>query len=514
MSRKRILGSAALAAALSAGLALPPAPASAGADDFVGGLVGGAIGSVIGNAISRPRAEPQRERVIVREHVVRERAPRPAVNWAQREENRRIQTALNYFGFGAGAPDGILGRNSRSAIGAYQAFLGGASTGHLTAYETQYLLSSYDRAIAGGPQVGQLVAQYGQGPRGLLLAYQQPNPQIVVQTPPIVMQQPAPPMVIAAAQPPVVVQPQAPQVTLGQPPTTQVVVNNQPAAAAPQPTAAAPAPQPEVQVAAVQPAPSEPEPEAEPAPAMMPSFIGGAVEASMAGFCNKANLVSASNGGMISVASLPQADPTQALSEQFCLARTYAIDEGEKLSSSVQGVSLADMQAQCAAFAPSMRDYVAAMVAKRPDEATSDLQTFVIQTGMPPQQLAANSKICLGIGYRTDSADIALASALVLVGLGEAGYGEMLAHHMAQGFGAPKRLDRAADWYDHTVTALDAGAQRVVAPGMADRPMILRAAATRLRGGQASAAPPSQPAAVVPSFGMPAPVTPAQPVNN
>jgi len=51
---------------------------------------------------------------------------------------------------------------------------------------------------------------------------------------------------------------------------------------------------------------------------------------------------------------------------------------------------------------------------------------------------------------------------------------------------------------------------RVVAPGVTERPALLRAAAVRLRGGQPAVATPQQ--AVAPMFGMPA--APAQTVNN
>ena len=251
----------------------------------------------------------------------------------------------------------------------------------------------------------------------------------------------------------------------------------------------------------------EPAPEPAPAPAAMPSFIGGPVEASMASFCNKTNLVTSTNGGMITAASLTDAADTGIiLGEQFCLARAYVMDAGERLSATVQGVTLAEMQSQCAAFAPTMRDYVAGLVAQSPTETTNDLQAFVIKTGMNPAQLAANARICLSIGYRTDGADIALASALVLVGLGEAAFGEVLGHHLAQGFGVPKRLDRAADWYDAAILAMEAGAERVVAPGLEDRLALLQAAALRLRGGMPGQGPVQaagpQPVAL-PSFALP-----------
>ncbi len=447
-----------------------------GAEGLIGGVVGGIIGGAIAGQAAKPAepAEPKiQERVIIRERTVN----RPATNSYEREQNRNVQNALNYFGFDVGAPDGALGPRSRNAISQYQATLNFPVTGHLSEYERSFLLSSHARAQANAVQSAQIAAQYG-GQRGILVAYQQTQAAgAVMNTQPIVM----------APQPQIVVQQ----------PQPQVVINTAQPPAEPQPqlAAAAPAPAPE-----------------KPAAAMMPSFIGGGVEASMASFCNKTSLVSSSNGGMLTVAAVsdPAVDPATALGEQFCLARTYAIDEGERLTAQVQGVTLAQMQEQCAAFAPTMRDHVAGMVAKPPSDSTSDLQTYVISSGMNPSQLSANAKICLSIGYRSDSADVALASSLVLVGLGEAAYGEMLAHHLAQGFGAPRRLDRAADWYDATVSALESGAVRVVAPGVAERPALLRAASYRLRGGQPAAPAPQQ--ALAPMFGMP--TAPAQSVNN
>jgi hypothetical protein len=492
---------ASLAAVLALSLAVPTA-ARADAGSFIGGVVGGIIGGAIGSQANRPA--PQRERVIIEErrYVAPRPAPvRPQVSSYEREQNRQVQTALNYFGFPVGAPDGVLGRQSRSAISEYQALLGFPVTGYLTDYERSFLMSSHARAQSNGMQTAQLMQQMGMGQRGVLVAYhtnQTAGAVMNVQPPAFVQQQPT--IVVQQPQPQVIVQQPTPQVVVSaapQPETPQVVIHN--TVQAPAAPAEAPQAEPETRLAAA---------EAPAAPSMMPSFIGGPVEASMASFCNKTSLVSQTTGGMITAASITE--PTAALGEQFCLARTYAIDEGERLTAQVQGVTLAQMQEQCAAFAPTMRDYVAAMVAKRPEDATSDLQTFVIQSGMSPAQLSANAKICLSIGYRSDNADVALASALVLVGLGEAAYGEMLGHHMAQGFGAPKRLDRAADWLDATVQAFEGGAVRVVAPGAADRPQLLKTAAVMLRGGDARAVQAAQPQpAVLPSFGMP-----ATPANN
>ncbi|MFP7673698.1 peptidoglycan-binding protein [Marivita sp. S0852] len=147
--------------ALAASVATAPIAASAN-DALIGGIVGGIIGGAIS---SQPKKQTTTKR------VYRQKAPRKAVNTAQREANRQTQTALNYFGFNAGTPDGIMGRNSRAAISAFQAHLGYAPTGQITQFERDFLISSYYRAQAGGPATAQMVAQNPQGVRGLLVAY-------------------------------------------------------------------------------------------------------------------------------------------------------------------------------------------------------------------------------------------------------------------------------------------------------------------------------------------------------
>ena len=162
---------------------------------FVGGLVGGMLGSAITNS----QQQRQRRHVVIQERKVYRKAPR--VNTYQREENRQVQTALNYFGFPAGVADGVMGRNSRAAVGQYQAFMGYPATGVLAGYEKSFLTSSYSRAMIGDPQTAQMMAAGGQGTRGLLLAYRQEQMGVPAAAPQF--QQPAP---VAPAPPPATVQ--------------------------------------------------------------------------------------------------------------------------------------------------------------------------------------------------------------------------------------------------------------------------------------------------------------------
>ena len=424
------------AAALSAAIMVSGATqVSADAGDA---LVGGIIGGVIGGAIVN---ENNKRRTTVK------RVYRAPVYSAARSENREIQSSLNYFGFPAGTPDGVLGRRSRSAISQYQAHLGYPVTGYLTDYEKNFLLSSHSRALAGGYATNQQIAANPMGSRGLLLTYRDQ--------------------------------------AAGVPPQAGFV------AAAPQ-VPVVPA-QPETQLAATAPVP-EAVPES--SGSALPNFMGGGDGLSLASHCNTVSLLTNTNGGFTTLASM--ADPNVVLNEQFCLARTYAIAQGEELASSIQGVGTTEIQAQCQSFGPVMKDHVAALSLKPRDEVLQGVSGFVLTTGMSPPQLAATSKICLSVGYRTDDMDVAIGSGLILVALGEQVYAELMGHHLSQGLGATQRTDLATQWFEMSLTALENGQPPVFAPGQPERNALIRAAATGERGDAMSA--PVQPASALPNF--------------
>ena len=141
---------------VSLGVILGPVqPVLAGSGDVVGGIIGGIIGGAIVNEASKNRAKPRT-------------VARPSTSSYQREQNREAQTALNYFGYPAGTPDGVMGAKSRSAVSQYQVLLGYPATGQLTEAERMILVTAYQRAMIGGPQVQQVMAG-PQGPRGMLL---------------------------------------------------------------------------------------------------------------------------------------------------------------------------------------------------------------------------------------------------------------------------------------------------------------------------------------------------------
>ncbi|MCP5324010.1 MAG: peptidoglycan-binding protein [Rhodobacteraceae bacterium] len=91
-------------------IAAQTAPARA---DFGDALVGGVVGGVIGGAIVN-EANKKKQKTYAA----------PSVSSAQRAQNAEVQTSLNYFGYPAGTPDGVLGARSRRAIADYQMTLG------------------------------------------------------------------------------------------------------------------------------------------------------------------------------------------------------------------------------------------------------------------------------------------------------------------------------------------------------------------------------------------------------
>ncbi|WP_305664814.1 peptidoglycan-binding domain-containing protein [Frigidibacter sp.] len=427
-------------------------PATRAAADAGDAILGAVVGGLIGGAIVN---ENNKKRNAARPQQVTRSSSSSGQSSAQREANREVQVALNYFGFPVGTPDGSIGPKSRAAISEYQAVLGYPPTGQLTEYERTLLVGSYHRGIAGGGATMQMAAQSPMGMRGLLVAWRDE----------------------AAGVPPVAAVP-APFAPGGS--VAAAVDAVAPVSVAPAvPLAVAPA---------------------------VPSFLGGvAVQASLASQCNTVSLTTATNGGFVTAVSMT--DPGQALAEQFCLARTYAISEGEQMAARVPGFTPAQIAEQCLGFAPAMKDQIAGLSLKPASAVLADVQGFALGTGMAPAQLAATAKICLSVGYRTDNMEVAIASALLLSTLGEGAYAELLGHHLAQGFGAARRPDLALGWYDMGLNALEGGGTAVFAPGQPERADLIRRAAYAV-GGRADPVPAPVPAAL-PSFAVPVAPAPA-----
>lgn len=333
-------------------------------------------------------------------------------------QGAQTQTALNYFGYNAGRVDGQVGRGTRSAIERYQASMGYPVNGYdFQPYQYDFLMQAYYWATSGGQATTQLSGQ------PLLMAYRRQ-----VQTGSALAAAPQVPAQAAPAQPVPVATPQEPG-----PETTETTS------------------------------------------ASLPSlFSGGTGGPSLANRCSGVMLQTSTNGGYTTLSNM--SDPDFALSEQFCLARSYAMARGEDLIQDIQGLTPDQVSAQCDSYGEMVAPQVDALSINSKTEAETQMRKLALDSGLSPQDLAATSKVCLAIGYRQDNMDAALGSALMLVAMGEPAYGELIGHHLREGFGVQKRRDLAMQWYDASLSALDAGSQAVFLPSQTDRPQLLRAA--------------------------------------
>jgi peptidoglycan hydrolase-like protein with peptidoglycan-binding domain len=401
MLRKTVISSIILAS-----VSLGPVNQAAAQDAFVGGLLGGIIGSAVGNNIQRNRTRT----VYVN----------PGISNAQRQQNREIQSALNYFGFSAGVADGVLGQNSRRAVSEYQSHMGYSVSGELADFERAFLFTSYQRARAGGQLTTQLIAGSPYGARGLLHIYRDEMSG---------------------------------------------------------------------RTATVSPVGTLDDGKGE---------LGGmaaSTQSSLSSHCNRVNLLTNSNGGYVTQTNMH--NPRMALSEQFCLARTYALADGEDLAAQVQSATTQQIAAQCVSFAPSLQPHVAALSLQPREQVLQGVSAFVFETGMSRAQLVGTAKICLWSGYQTDNMDVAIGNAMMLVALGESEYAELLGHHLVEGFGTSERVDLAVSWYE--ASAQD-GRRQVFAPGQPNRDDLILQAAYALDNGSTGMRYPEMGRNVVPVF--------------
>jgi peptidoglycan hydrolase-like protein with peptidoglycan-binding domain len=515
MAFKRITG----AAVMTAMLMVPVGRAHAG-DEFVGGLVGGLIGGAIGSGI----ANQQRQKAQTRSTRTRTVYVQPRATSAQRQEAREIQTSLNYFGFNAGAADGVLGGQSRAAISRYQGYMGYPATGQLSEYEKTMLLGAYHRALAGGAEVNQIIAKSNEGARAVLIAQRDGT------TGTRTTGYAGLPMAVSEAVDEVAdsSDPSAEQLLqrsgfiqladLNGDGSTDYIIDTALAGSSfwcnasqcktmvfastsdgyrrndlllhsPTPASfdciggtcqvkAAPAAQPEANTMMAK--AEEPETGAT-AGLTLPVFNTAPKQKSLSSHCSKVNLLTSANGGFTTVADV--SNPDFALSEQLCLTRTYAVARGEDIMASVQGASQAAIEQQCDSFGQSMAVHVGALNAKPPKAVLNDVSGLVLDSGMTPEQLRTTAQICMASGYQSDKMAPALGGALLLTALGERPYAELVGHHLHGGFGTEDNADMALAWYEVAISALDGGAAPVFAPSQADRVEVLRKAALGLAGG-------------------------------
>jgi hypothetical protein len=241
------------------------------------------------------------------------------------QQGRETQTALNYFGYNAGTVDGQVGPGTRAAIERYQASMGYPVNGReFASYQFDFLMDAYFWATQqGGAQ------QTGLRGQQLLFAYRDSLQGGPVQS--------AAPVAV-------------------QPPATTVIVN---------PQTTAPARRPRPRGAAT---------------GQLPNlFANSQPRMSLANACNAVMLQTSSNGGYVTLATMT--DPGHALSEQFCVARTYAMAQGEDLMGQITGLTQAQIAEQCASFSSMLSGEIDRVSLIEHGPLTTEMQEFAIGTG-------------------------------------------------------------------------------------------------------------------------------------
>jgi peptidoglycan hydrolase-like protein with peptidoglycan-binding domain len=404
-----------IAAAVAATLVITSTTASA--DSNLGAFaVGAAVGALINNQVGKN----QRQK--------RATQQRSSANSYQRQQNREVQSALNGFGFPVGAVDGSLGKRSRAAIANYQSYMGYPATGYLDDFQRSQLVGSHQRMQAGGGAAyPEVVAN--EGTKGLLKAFADPTYADRYRGNGV----------------------QQPGVYNDQGAVTRAAVGGGAVGGA--------------AVAGGQDAPLAFAPLAP---------LNNAPARSMASHCELVVGMTQANQGVVLASNVQ--DPEQALGEQFCEARSFAMTQSQGLAAQ-SGQTDAQLAAACTQIADALEPASAQigtgdvkLVATQAQQITNSIFQGNMDTA------SGYGQICLGMGYRQDDAKMALGGATVMLATGQMPYAEIMGHHTRWGFGATASPAASTSWYQTALSSMEQGAQPVFVPSKtAERNAIIKA---------------------------------------
>lgn len=426
-----------LATAATLAVSLPATPSAA--SNLGKAIIGGGAAVIIGCATGALNCNGNRQRSRT---STRSRAPQmSAAQRAQIAETKSVQQALNAFGFNVGGADGQAGPKTRAGISQYQAYMGYPATGHLDEYQKGFLLSSHQRALASGayPTRDMLHAfrneaqgngGYAQVPGQGNGAYPQGNNGFA----------------------------QGNGYGHGAVPNQNGFAETNPQFAnAPQAGNTGPAPSlPVLQ---------------KPGGSGLMAASGG----SMAERCEVIDLLSQSSG-VIQAGQVT--DPDQALSQQFCAMRSYAISEGQKIMTAYKVNDEMMRSDICGPIAAQMADAAGAPGDGAPNEVAIKASEVSRSMGVTDPATARDyGRMCLSVGYRADDPDLAAGGALMMLGQGDYAYAEVIGHHLREGFGAPADSEAAMPWYNAALDTLSNGATPAFLPAQsANRVAVMRSA--------------------------------------
>ena len=427
-------GTRRIAVLVAAGLAVSMPPEPLHAQNFGNGLgqgLGEAFGNAIGDCLTGRRNCNQNQQ---QQQQVR-RAPQP---WsAERVQRANVQKALNDFGYPVGSADGVYGRNTSRGMSQYQSAMGFPPTGSLNPWEEQALLNAHNSYTTGSHNANFPGLFQREGLPGLMRAHADPNYYA--------QNYGAPQQPVTPANQPILTNTQPNQPVPNQPTLPQPGVNTQPPIA-----------------------------DGGLAP-LAPIEQIGQVSASMQDHCDIVKLATQSNGGQQTVNAM--VDPDQALGEQFCDARTFLMGRVQNVLGTARATE-EQLVNSCSQIANAMKPVMGGLGTKGPDAIAAEASGISGSLGLTdPNAAAEYGEVCIGLGYRTNDSDMALAGAVVLAGAGRMPFAEMVGHHVRHGFGASANSAAASDWYNAGLNALAGNQPPAVLPSQTiQRSAIIRAA--------------------------------------
>ena len=168
---------------------------------------------------------------------------------------------------------------------------------------------------------------------------------------------------------------------------------------------------------------------------------------SMAAFCKVTAQRTEANGGTVQPG--PEIDMPQAMGEQFCWARRFAIGDTALVESSIPPLSPEQLAADCGSVTGIMAPFVAQLERETPRRIIAQIKSAQKESGERREMVSLAARLCLGTAYRIEDPDMALGAALLVTAMGQIGYGEMVSHHLRQGFGtAPAGSLAIEPWMD------------------------------------------------------------------
>lgn len=167
--------------------------------------------------------------------------------------------------------------------------------------------------------------------------------------------------------------------------------------------------------------------------------------------------------------------PIDLLKAQFCNLRQLAIEQSDFLiETSLNGQAVAPVFGECRQFTSEMQPNIARIASEDGETLSLEMELWIRRSGVPAKKLEGLAETCLGIAYKQDDTDAALAALLLLSGLKDAIYMEQMGYHLALGLtDMPENLPLAQSWIEAAAAAQPEGDVSLTAQSADTRIAIL-----------------------------------------